>query len=230
MGLVSFQQIIFCVLGRWSYCLQKTASKKKICSLQPTTDPLSLWPVAMLFHLPCWYRGLHAGRLQLGSQSFSIYQRLPHTHTPFSSWLYSLPSPASIQRHSNSRPPSAPTCSLPPHISSSFYLHRSYLKHTIKKNNRDIVTVDAFKSERQIVLYYYLDLWHEWSPGRVENIDRVSLKAFSRLHWQSLSWPLIVRLVALAGTQEETLSNFTVAFNHSQSRQWINKSTAVMLL
>lgn len=52
-----------------------------ICSLQSTTGPPSLWPVAMLFHLPCWYRGLHAGRLQLGSQSFSIYQRTPHTHT-----------------------------------------------------------------------------------------------------------------------------------------------------
>lgn len=58
-----------------------------------------------------------------------------HTHTPFYSWPYSLPSPASIQRCSNSRPPSAPTCSLPPLVPSSFYLHKSYLKHTVKKLN-----------------------------------------------------------------------------------------------
>lgn len=46
--------------------------------------PPSLWPVEMLFNLACWYRGLHAGRLQLGIQSFSIYRRPPHTHThPF---------------------------------------------------------------------------------------------------------------------------------------------------
>lgn len=53
---------------------------------QPSTaGPPSLRPVSMLFHLACCYRGLDAGRLQLGSQSFSIYQSAPtspHTHIP----------------------------------------------------------------------------------------------------------------------------------------------------
>lgn len=44
---------------------------------QSTAGPPSLRPVSMLFHLACCYRGLDAGRLQLGSQSFSIYQSPP---------------------------------------------------------------------------------------------------------------------------------------------------------
>src|SRR4029434_9356124 len=42
-------------------------------SMQSTAGPPSLWRVSVLFHLACCYRGLDAGRLQLGSQSFSIY-------------------------------------------------------------------------------------------------------------------------------------------------------------
>lgn len=74
---------------------------------QSTAGPPSLRPVSVLFHLACCYRGLDAGRLQLGSQSFSIYQspRLPpHTlrassslSLPHLSLPYSLPSPASVQ-------------------------------------------------------------------------------------------------------------------------------------
>lgn len=85
---------------------------------------------------------------------------LTHTHTYFPRWPYSLPSPASIQRHSNSRPPSTPTCPLPPFISSPFKRQRKSISKApyffFKK--RDIVALEAFKVERQIVLYYYLDL------------------------------------------------------------------------
>ena len=111
---------------------------------------------------------------------------------------------------------------------SSVPSHQPYLPPSIsaenlarmpqdKKKGRNIVAVEAFKLVRQLVLYYYLGLCHWWWPGRVENIDRMSLKAFSRLHWQSLSGPLIARLAALAGTQEKTLTvpYFMVAFNHS---------------
>lgn len=48
---------------------------------------------------------------------------LTHTHIP--RWLYSLPSPASIQRHSNSR--SHSTSPLPPFISPSFERQRKFI-------------------------------------------------------------------------------------------------------
>lgn len=50
--------------------------------LQSTAGPPSLWSVSMLFHLACCYRGLGAGRLQLASQSFSIYLSSPCPHLP----------------------------------------------------------------------------------------------------------------------------------------------------
>lgn len=101
---------------------------------QSTAGPPSLRPVNVLFHLACCYRGLDAGRLQLGSQSFSIYQspRLPppHTHSlppPFLSTppqpLYSLPSPASVQTTQQSlitplpyEPPHSPLASHLPYL------------------------------------------------------------------------------------------------------------------
>lgn len=49
---------------------------------QSAADPPSLWSVSMLFHLACCYRGLGAGRLQLASQSFSIYLSSPRPHFP----------------------------------------------------------------------------------------------------------------------------------------------------
>ncbi len=70
---------------------------------------------------------------------------------------------------------------------------------------------------RQPWLCYYLGLCHHRWPQRVESIDRLSLKAFSRLHWQSLSRPLIARLAALAEAQEKSLTepHYMVAFNQS---------------
>lgn len=85
---------------------------------QSTAGPPSLWPVSVLFHLACCYRGLDAGRLQLGSQSFSIYQKPPSVQ----SQPHSLPSPTSTRRQCNSSPLSTPPPSrfLLPSKSSSF--------------------------------------------------------------------------------------------------------------
>lgn len=139
--------------------------------------------------------------------------RVPSLSAPFLlSWPHSLPLPASIQTQPF---PTNPTCSLPPfHI--LVLISAENLDHKPQDKKR-LWQWEASKLERQLVLYYYLGLCLWWWPQRVENIDRVSLKAFSRLHWQSLSWPLIARLVALAETLEKTLTvpYFMVAFNHS---------------
>lgn len=147
---------------------------------QSTAGPPSLRPVSVLFHLACCYRGLDAGRLQLGSQSFSIYQspRLPPTHThslppPFSLPHLSLythyPHQRQSRQHSN---PSSHRCRtnlhtplLPPtfHI-FHFDQRRKFSSRDEKEKEvgeeRNIVAVEAFKLERQLELYYYLGLCH----------------------------------------------------------------------
>lgn len=122
-----------------------------------------------------------------------------------------------IPHHLTTTPPPSPVPSHLPYLPLSISVENLAHKPRDKKKERNIVAVEAFKLERQLELYYYLGLCHWWWPGRVENIDRVSLKAFSRLHWQSLSGPLIARLAALAEAQEKTLTvpYFMVAFNHS---------------
>lgn len=117
---------------------------------QSTAGPPSLRPVSVLFHLACCYRGLDAGRLQLGSQSFSIYQspRLPptHTHTPcLLPFLY--PTSASILTTLTSVSPdntaiphhtaavqtsTLPSC-LPPSISSTSISAENLAPETKKK-------------------------------------------------------------------------------------------------
>lgn len=110
-----------------------------ISSLQSTAGPPSLRPVSVLFHLACCYRGLDAGRLQLGSQSFSIYQHspAPSLSTPFLlSWPHSLPSPASIQTQQF---PTALTCPLPPSISSSFDQQRKFSSEALRQKKKEIL-------------------------------------------------------------------------------------------
>lgn len=55
------------------------------------------------------------------------------------------------------------------------------------KKNKILWQGKHLSKRRQPRLFYYLGLCHLWWPRRVENIDRLSLTAFSRLHWQSLS-------------------------------------------
>lgn len=152
--------------------------KKNKKTFQPFSHPLA-YLLSTIYHRPsialaCRHAFSFALLVQ-GAPRWQITTRQPvifnlseassHTitHTHFSSWPYPLPSPASIQRHSNSRPSLRPHLFPPaPHIFHFLSAQKSYLKHTIKKkktqNKTDIVTVEAFKSERQIVLYYDLDL------------------------------------------------------------------------
>lgn len=150
---------------------------------QSTAGPPSLRPVSVLFHLACCYRGLDAGRLQLGSQSFSIYQspRLPPpTHTLLASSLSLYPTSASILTTLTSVSPdntaiphhtaavrtsTLPSC-LPPSISSTSISAENLApeprdeKEKEVGEERNIVAVEAFKLERQLELYYYLGLCH----------------------------------------------------------------------
>lgn len=151
---------------------------------QSTAGPPSLRPVSVLFHLACCYRGLDAGRLQLGSQSFSIYQspRLPPpTHTLLASSSLSLyptsasilttltsvsPDNTAIPHHTAAvRTSTLPSC-LPPSISSTSISAENLApeprdeKEKEVGEERNIVAVEAFKLERQLELYYYLGLCH----------------------------------------------------------------------
>lgn len=80
-----------------------------IFSLQSTAGPPSLRPVSVLFHLACCYRGLDAGRLQLGSQSFSIYQSPPL-----------LPQPATLTTLASINPDTSHP-SVPSHLPYLFF-------------------------------------------------------------------------------------------------------------
>lgn len=134
-------------------------------SLQSTAGPPSLRPVSVLFHLACCYRGLGAGRLQLGSQSFSIYQRPPSP--PLLRFLpsLSLPSSAPPSQHQSRHiavpqtplfllhsHPQTPLCLSPSHtaprsLSSSFHQRGHLARKPRDQKKRNIVSVDAFKSE-----------------------------------------------------------------------------------
>lgn len=120
-----------------------------ISSLQSTAGPPSPRPVNVLFHLACCYRGLGAGRLQLGSQSFSIYQSpLPlcllsfplfpptadHTHCP-----HQHQSRHSESHHSTIQQTSTLPCSLPPSISSSFDQCGKFSSQAPRRQKKEIL-------------------------------------------------------------------------------------------
>lgn len=188
--------------------------------LQSTAGPPSLWSVSMLFHLACCYRGLGAGRLQLASQSFSIYLSSPLPHLPP---LRLALAPVGINPHAHtyshlSDPPSI-SLLLPPIL--PFSIGRENLARKLRDKKEILCQGKRLSWRRQPGLCYYLGLCHHRWPQRVESIDRLSLKAFSRLHWQSLSRPLIARLAALAEAQEKSLTeaHYMVAFNQSPGPQ-----------
>lgn len=126
-----------------------------ISSLQSTAGPPSPRPVNVLFHLACCYRGLRAGRLQLGSQSFSIYQ------SPLPVCLQLLPAPPpNTHIHTQQTtltaltsinpntviliiPPSKQTstlpCSLPPSVSSSFDQRGKFSSQAPRRQKKEIL-------------------------------------------------------------------------------------------
>lgn len=112
-----------------------------ISSTQSTAGPPSLRPVSVLFHLACCYRGLDAGRLQLGSQSFSIYQSPPPSVHPSSAGHTHYPRQhqsrhAAIPHHPNAQHTSTLLCSLPPTISSSFDQRRKFGSHAPRQKKK----------------------------------------------------------------------------------------------
>lgn len=117
--------------------------------LQSTAGPPSLWSVSMLFHLACCYRGLGAGRLQLASQSFSIYLSSPRPHLPPPRLALA---PVGINPHAHTHTAicqthlpflSSSTSSLP---SSLFRLARKFSSQA-RRQKRNIVSGEAFKLE-----------------------------------------------------------------------------------
>ena len=112
-----------------------------ISSPQSTAGPPSLRPVNVLFHLACCYRGLDAGRLQLGSQSFSIYQSPPPSVHPSSAGHTHYPRQhqsrhTAIPHHPNAQHTSTLLCSLPPTISSSFDQCRKFSLHAPRQKKK----------------------------------------------------------------------------------------------
>lgn len=187
--------------------------------LQSTTGPPSLWSVSMLFHLACCYRGLSTGRLQLASQSFSIYLSSPRPHLP-PPCLALAPVGINPHAHTYSHLSDPPSISLLPHLPPShppFFDWHENLARELGDQKEILCQGKRLSWRRQPGLCYYLGLCHHRWPQRVESIDRLSLKACSRLHWQSLSRPLIARLAALAEAQEKSLTepHYMVAFNQS---------------
>ncbi len=129
------------------------------------------------------------------------------------------PRSASIRTHTHTAicqtllPFLSSSTSLP---SSLFRLARKFSSR-VRRQKEILCQGKRLSWRRQPWLCYYLGLCHHRWPQRVESIDRLSLKAFSRLHWQSLSRPLIARLAALAEAQEKSLTepHYMVAFNQS---------------
>lgn len=144
----------------------------------------SLFPLRHLLHAiyrrpsisPACQRAFSFGLLLQGARRWQITTRQPVIFdlseppslcAPLLSRPHSLPSPASIQTRSNSSSPQCPTHLHPPLFppTNHIFLLRSAQKIWLacpktKKKGRNIVAVEAFKLERQLVLYYYLGLCH----------------------------------------------------------------------
>ncbi len=118
--------------------------------LQSTAGPPSLWSVSMLFHLACCYRGLGAGRLQLASQSFSIYLSSPCPHLP-PPRLALAPVGINPHAHTYSHLSDPPSISLLLHLSpslpSSLFRLARKCSSRAQRQKRNIVSGEAFKLE-----------------------------------------------------------------------------------
>ena len=188
-------------------------------SPQSTAGPPSLRPVSVLFHLACCYRGLDAGRLQLGSQSFSIYQSPPPSVPPPPT--ATLTTLASINPETEqfliASPPNTPPL-FPPafHI----FLFPSAQKilptspETKKKKYCCNGSISVREAARAVLLLRPLSLVMTQESGEYRSCVTQGIQ---RIALTKLVGPLIARLAALAGTQEKTLTvpYFMVAFNHS---------------
>lgn len=97
----------------------------------------------MLFHLACCYRGLGAGRLQLASQSFSIYLSSPRPRFP-----PLLLAPTGINPHAHTWPFVRPSFHFsPPSTPSSLFRLARKFSSRAQRQKRNIVSGEAFKSE-----------------------------------------------------------------------------------
>lgn len=142
--------------------LLSTALSLSPSLLQSTAGPPSLWSVSMLFHLACCYRGLGAGRLQLASQSFSIYLSSPRPHLPPPRLALA---PVGINPHAHTHTAicqtllpflSSSTSSLP---SSLFRLAQKFSSQA-RRQKEILCQGKRLSWRRQPGLCYYLGLCH----------------------------------------------------------------------
>lgn len=130
--------------------------------LQSTAGPPSLWSVSMLFHLACCYRGLGAGRLQLASQSFSIYLSSPRSHLP-PPRLALAPVGINPHAHTYSHLSDPPSISLLLHLLPPilpFSIGHENLARKLRDKKEILCQGKHLSWRRQPGLCYYLGLCH----------------------------------------------------------------------